>query len=347
MPTSAAGSHAPVSVQTSTSQGPSEPGRPAGLSDPARGHPAVDVNGHSARSPRPAAANLAVASPDRARGRRSQPPRSEPCPRPVAGTSEPVLGLATPASGHTFSARSPRRLVPGRDRAAGSTSVSRSPQATSGPAGPLSATQVASRSGPTVQRHEVSSAPVAQATWSAQPASPAPVRSPVRAQSAAQRVPAWAETPDVPPTRSEASLQRTVGTAPSLARSGRGPPDDAAATDVRRRLPDPGSSPRRAVATRRGQRGLGPDLASAHPRAARRRNPARSPNRLQRTRATRGSTGSGGRCRRGCPRRHWRKGKPTAAELDELAKRLYEPLSARLRTELWLDRERSGRSMTR
>ena len=39
--------------------------------------------------------------------------------------------------------------------------------------------------------------------------------------------------------------------------------------------------------------------------------------------------------------------KPTAAELDELAKRLYEPLSARLRTELWLDRERSGRSMTR
>ena len=41
------------------------------------------------------------------------------------------------------------------------------------------------------------------------------------------------------------------------------------------------------------------------------------------------------------------KGKPTAAELDELAKRLYEPLSARLRTELWLDRERSGRSMTR
>ena len=41
------------------------------------------------------------------------------------------------------------------------------------------------------------------------------------------------------------------------------------------------------------------------------------------------------------------KSKPTAAELDELAKRLYEPLSARLRTELWLDRERSGRSMTR
>ncbi len=33
---------------------------------------------------------------------------------------------------------------------------------------------------------------------------------------------------------------------------------------------------------------------------------------------------------------------PSAAELDEMAKRLYEPLSARLRAELWLDRERAG-----
>jgi hypothetical protein len=33
--------------------------------------------------------------------------------------------------------------------------------------------------------------------------------------------------------------------------------------------------------------------------------------------------------------------------LDELARRLYEPLSARLRAELWLDRERTGRSLTR
>ena len=32
--------------------------------------------------------------------------------------------------------------------------------------------------------------------------------------------------------------------------------------------------------------------------------------------------------------------KPT--ELDELARRLYEPLTARLRAELWLDRERAG-----
>ena len=32
----------------------------------------------------------------------------------------------------------------------------------------------------------------------------------------------------------------------------------------------------------------------------------------------------------------------SAAELDEMAKRLYEPLSARLRAELWLDRERAG-----
>lgn len=33
-------------------------------------------------------------------------------------------------------------------------------------------------------------------------------------------------------------------------------------------------------------------------------------------------------------------GKP--ADLDELARRLYEPLTARLRAELWLDRERAG-----
>jgi hypothetical protein len=32
--------------------------------------------------------------------------------------------------------------------------------------------------------------------------------------------------------------------------------------------------------------------------------------------------------------------KPT--DLDELARRLYEPLTARLRAELWLDRERAG-----
>ncbi|MEE4022752.1 hypothetical protein V1Y59_06665 [Gordonia sp. PKS22-38] len=31
-----------------------------------------------------------------------------------------------------------------------------------------------------------------------------------------------------------------------------------------------------------------------------------------------------------------------AGDLEDLARRLYEPLSARLRTELWLDRERSG-----
>lgn len=35
-------------------------------------------------------------------------------------------------------------------------------------------------------------------------------------------------------------------------------------------------------------------------------------------------------------------GTPSASELDELARRLYEPLSARLRAELWLDRERAG-----
>ena len=31
---------------------------------------------------------------------------------------------------------------------------------------------------------------------------------------------------------------------------------------------------------------------------------------------------------------------PTPVDLDEMARRLYEPLSARLRAELWLDRER-------
>ena len=31
-----------------------------------------------------------------------------------------------------------------------------------------------------------------------------------------------------------------------------------------------------------------------------------------------------------------------AANLDEMARRLYEPLAARLREELWLDRERAG-----
>ena len=31
-----------------------------------------------------------------------------------------------------------------------------------------------------------------------------------------------------------------------------------------------------------------------------------------------------------------------AADVDEMARRLYEPLVARLRAELWLDRERAG-----
>ena len=35
---------------------------------------------------------------------------------------------------------------------------------------------------------------------------------------------------------------------------------------------------------------------------------------------------------------------PSGAQLDELARRLYEPLTARLREELWLDRERAGLS---
>ncbi|MDN5768099.1 MAG: hypothetical protein L0H96_20500 [Humibacillus sp.] len=34
---------------------------------------------------------------------------------------------------------------------------------------------------------------------------------------------------------------------------------------------------------------------------------------------------------------------PTAAELDELARRLYDPLASRLRAELLVDRERRGR----
>jgi hypothetical protein len=29
-------------------------------------------------------------------------------------------------------------------------------------------------------------------------------------------------------------------------------------------------------------------------------------------------------------------------DLDELARRLFDPLSARLKSELWLDRERAG-----
>ncbi len=37
----------------------------------------------------------------------------------------------------------------------------------------------------------------------------------------------------------------------------------------------------------------------------------------------------------------------SSTQVDELARRLYEPLAASLRAELWLDRERAGRSMTR
>ena len=40
-------------------------------------------------------------------------------------------------------------------------------------------------------------------------------------------------------------------------------------------------------------------------------------------------------------------GKPGGPDLDELARRLYGPMSALLRAELWLDRERSGRSLAR
>jgi hypothetical protein len=39
--------------------------------------------------------------------------------------------------------------------------------------------------------------------------------------------------------------------------------------------------------------------------------------------------------------------KREATDLDELARRLYAPMSAMLRAELWLDRERSGRSIVR
>jgi hypothetical protein len=39
--------------------------------------------------------------------------------------------------------------------------------------------------------------------------------------------------------------------------------------------------------------------------------------------------------------------KPGGTDLDELARRLYAPMSALLRAELWLDRERSGRSLAR
>ncbi len=38
---------------------------------------------------------------------------------------------------------------------------------------------------------------------------------------------------------------------------------------------------------------------------------------------------------------------PGGPDLDELARRLYGPMSALLRAELWLDRERSGRSLAR
>ena len=37
-----------------------------------------------------------------------------------------------------------------------------------------------------------------------------------------------------------------------------------------------------------------------------------------------------------------RGGPPSGAELEELARRIYEPLSSRLRAELWTDRERAG-----
>jgi hypothetical protein len=42
-----------------------------------------------------------------------------------------------------------------------------------------------------------------------------------------------------------------------------------------------------------------------------------------------------------------RPAKPGGQDLDELARRLYGPVSAMLRAELWLDRERSGRSFAR
>jgi hypothetical protein len=35
-------------------------------------------------------------------------------------------------------------------------------------------------------------------------------------------------------------------------------------------------------------------------------------------------------------------GAPAPPDIEELARQLYEPLTARLRAELWLDRERSG-----
>jgi hypothetical protein len=40
-------------------------------------------------------------------------------------------------------------------------------------------------------------------------------------------------------------------------------------------------------------------------------------------------------------------GKVGGPDLDELARRLYGPVSAMLRAELWLDRERCGRSLVR
>ena len=336
LPTSAAGSHTPVSVQTSTSQGPRKPAEPRASATPPV---AIQRSMSTFTAPDlPDPPQPTLLWPPQPEPRSAQPtPEFRALPTTVAGTSEPFVAPAAPAS-----APHVQRAVPAAFPAVTAPldrpSISRSPQAASGPAGPLLATEVSSRSGPNVQRHEVSAAPVAQATWFAAQSTP---------ESAA--LPAWAETPDVSPARSEASLQRSVGTAPSQAPRAEGlrmmPLQQMFGVDSQTPAPSPVEhSPRidgNAVSVQTWpaptlvQRQEEPGPVPEPPAADAGPPPAAGPAAGA---AAAPAAAPGGAAS---------KSKPTAAELDELAKRLYEPLSARLRTELWLDRERSGRSMTR
>ena len=98
----------------------------------------------------------------------------------------------------------------------------------------------------------------------------------------------------------------------------------------RRRTPSPcgsGRGPTRPGSAHRVRRSSRPRAVA--PSSARRRPPPAPP-----------AEPTAARPPRPRPRRDRRS--PAAADLDELARRLFEPLSARLRAELWLDRERAG-----
>ena len=130
---------------------------------------------------------------------------------------------------------------------------------------------------------------------------------------------------------------RLAAASPSGEHQGRRPrrPSSSGRSRHVRRLRRAGHRPRRGLPARR------PSRLHHGPAAAGRRAPAyrppdrrsRHPRRHRRPRRSPAAAGAAG-------------GAPTAgaaaADLDEMARRLFEPLSARLRAELWLDRERAG-----